>query len=151
MKSFLSKYNFKLAGTIQRESDRLVFKSECEHTTEPTIYCWVLSEKRGNRFSPVAVLYVGKAGYGLKKRMSQHLGGFNHSTTGKKNREQIDKLISKKYAIQVYSRNSENYRVFEEVMNGCSIEEEYFIQAIQNNNSHEYNGVLNRGLVSKKR
>ena len=150
MKSFLSKYNFKLVGSIQRASDRLVFKSECEHTAEPTIYCWVLSEKRGHQFSPVAVLYAGKAGFGLKKRMSQHLGGFTHSTSGKKNSDHLENWIRKKYAIHVYKRIPENYMVFEKAMNGISIEEEFFIQAIKSNQCHKENGVLNRERYHEK-
>ena len=144
MNSFLIKYKFKFVGNIELNKEQLVFSSEYNFSNDPAIYCWVLSEKQGDKPSPVAVLYVGKASFGLRKRMTQHLAGFSHSVTGSKNKEHLERAIKKKYQIHVYLRSPENYQVLGKAMNGCSIEEEFFIQAIKSNQSHKENGVLNR-------
>lgn len=144
MNSFLRKYKFKLAGWIHQDIDRLVFKSEHELSTEPAIYCWVLSENIDDRSSIVSVIYVGKASFGLTKRMTQHIGGFSHSTTGSKNKDYLARKFDEKYEVRVYARKPGKFEVFGKAMNGCSIEEEFFIDLIKNNRSHSDNGILNR-------
>ena len=149
MKSILSIYKFKLAGWIQLDKDRLVFKSEHELSTEPVIYCWALSENIDDSSSTVSVIYVGKASFGLTKRMTQHIGGFSHSTTGSKNKDYLARKFDEKYEVSVYARKPAKYQVFGRAMNGCSIEEEFFIDLIKNNRTHSDNGILNRKRYPK--
>jgi hypothetical protein len=55
------------------------------------IYCW------GDN------LYIGEAGHGIKKRFSQHRGGWmGHSATGRKHAKHIKEYIAKHGDITVY-------------------------------------------------
>jgi hypothetical protein len=108
-----------------------------------------LSNNRDDKSSPLAVLYVGKASFGLTKRMAQHIGGFSHSTTGSKNKDYLARKFDEKYEVRVYARKPAKYEVYGRAMNGCSIEEEFFIDLIKNNRSHSDNGILNRKRYPK--
>ena len=150
MKSFLKKYQFQFAGHIEVNGRRFVFRKSRNFPEEPVIYCWVLSKKAVSaKGEPIAIVYVGKASFGLPKRMSQHLSGFKNSTTGIKNEKYVSSKLKSNHELQVYVRKPLSYFVLGKSMNGCSIEEEFFIELIENNTAHSDNGILNRKRYPK--
>src|SRR5690606_35614220 len=50
----------------------------------PAVYAWVADGE---------ILYIGKAGRGVAKRMRQHNNGFRHSTRGRSHAEYLARLI----------------------------------------------------------
>ena len=90
-----------------------------------SIYLW-LSPLDESTFE---VLYIGKAGYGLKRRFQQHAGGFSNSPTGNKNRELITSKIQSGREIHVYSRESAEANMFGVDISLYSTEEEAMCKA----------------------
>lgn len=73
-----------------------------------SVYMWV-SPTGADEFE---VLYVGKAGFGVQRRLNEHRGGFVNSGAGRKNRTLIAEWINGGRNIMVYARVSAAHQVF---------------------------------------
>lgn len=107
------------------------FEQVCAMPADPSIYIWVSPVDEKN----YELLYVGKAGHGINIRLSQHMGGFNHSSSGQKNKELIVEKL-KTQSIQVFTRLSARQTLFDVTVSLYSAEEEAFCLA--------YNPIWNR-------
>lgn len=74
------------------------------------IYMW-LSPIPGDS-EQFDVMYIGKAGFGVDRRLQQHRGGFLNSGTGRANRVLIEQWISGGRELQVHSRESAPLDIF---------------------------------------
>jgi hypothetical protein len=92
-----------------------------------SIYLWLSPES--NSADNYSVLYIGKAGYGLRRRFSQHVGGFKNSATGKSNLRLIIDHIESGKEIQVFARNSSTISLFGAEVSLYSTEEEAMCSA----------------------
>lgn len=90
-------------------------------STKASIYLW-LSPVEDKQYE---VLYVGKAGFGVSKRLKEHKNGFINSNTGKKNKVKIIEKL-KTSVIYVYTRICPIQEVFGVNVSTYSMEEEAF-------------------------
>lgn len=91
-------------------------------STKPMVYAWVSPlDESGNNFR---LLYIGKAGGGVAKRLRQHEGGFKYSGVGRKNYELIMDVLSSDHPVQIYGRISENFEILGQTISLYSAEEE---------------------------
>lgn len=93
-----------------------------------SIYLWVSPLVSADKFE---VLYIGKAGYGIKRRFSQHTGGFKNGSTGKSNLRLIKEHIQAGNQIQVFARNSATISLFGAEASLYSTEEEAMCKAYE--------------------
>lgn len=111
--------------------------------TSPAVYVWVATDQVNNEKK--RCLYVGKTGIGVKYRFKNgHEPGFKNNVTGRDKAKKIQVELLAKRKIQVFTRRSEEISLFKDQkikVNGCSIEEEYFIQ--------KFNPEWNIALVKK--
>jgi hypothetical protein len=84
------------------------------------VYMWLTPQPDTDDF---IVNYVGKAGFGVHRRMNQHLGGFTHSATGRENRRVIVERLNAGQLVQVYGRASETLEMFGQTVSMYSTEE----------------------------
>jgi len=68
---------------------------------EPMVYAWM--SPRGDFLES---MYVGKAGLGVSQRLKQHESGFRHSSSGRKNLGNINRLIDSNRSLVVYARKA---------------------------------------------
>lgn len=73
------KFGFQQAGRLELRDHQLQWTPTIEFNG-PCIYCWLLGE---------TIVYVGKAGYGLSKRMNEHCSGFRQADAASKKKLQI--------------------------------------------------------------
>ena len=85
------------------------FRAVIDPPKEASVYMWVSPSGRKDELE---VLYVGKAGFGVQRRLSQHRGGFVNSGVGRKNRTLIAEWINGGRSIMVFARVSAAHRVF---------------------------------------
>jgi|GEM_PF-935795 len=111
--------NGELAKFVAKESGILEVAS---------IYMWVSPLSGSNDFE---VLYIGKAGYGIKRRFGQHTGGFKNGVTGKSNLKLIKKHIQSGNQIQVFARNAATIALFGAEASLYSTEEEAMCKAYE--------------------
>ena len=100
-------------GTLKLQevkgSMRLIWRVEPGQHDIPTpcVYFWVLNREGNSRH--MCVSYVGKAGYGLTKRMKEHGNGFKFASSNSRKRQLIcDDLDPGKGHYDVYARRSED-------------------------------------------
>jgi len=143
----LKKFEFHLTHECKNDDNNKVKfhrASEAHNTTfhsnDPMVYLWVVP-KDDDMFD---VLYVGKAGFGINRRLRQHQSGFVSSGTGRKNLQYIYSVLADtNNKIYVYARRSKFSRLFSVTMNMYSLEEEVFIE--------KFNPLLNRAQrIDKK-
>jgi len=91
------------------------------HDDRPAVYMWLSPLMEIAEFD---VLYIGKAGYGVDRRISQHQGGFTHSGTGRDNRRLITELLRAGRSIEVYRRVSSVHQLFGQEISLYSAEEQ---------------------------
>jgi hypothetical protein len=77
------------------------------------------------------VLYIGKAGFGVARRLQQHKGGFVNSRTGRKNREAIADWIAQGRSIEVFARVASMSELFGVPVSLYSAEEEALCGAFE--------------------
>jgi hypothetical protein len=114
---------------LMMEADMLVFRphptaalaKSLEPDTRPMVYMW-LSPLAGT--SNFDVLYVGKAGYGVTRRVSQHQSGFTHSGTGRDNRRLIAEWLATGRSIEVHRRVSAVHTLLGQKVSLYSAEEQ---------------------------
>jgi hypothetical protein len=108
----LKKMGFQKVGTIlsiKSESDvKVGFVFEEGLTKEQHVYVWVDVTNPND----VIVLYCGRAGKGIRKRMYEHSQGFkgpdNGSESGKRKHEFLNALLNKGKSIEVWARVSKD-------------------------------------------
>ena len=87
----------------------------------PAVYVWV-AHKPGDDAG--AVLYVGKAGKGVKRRLDQHQNGFINSGTGRKNAAALRGIIGDQdLSVTVMARVSERVTLFGKTVSMYATEE----------------------------
>ena len=87
----------------------------------PAVYVWV-AHRPGDDAG--AVLYVGKAGKGVKRRLGQHQNGFINSGTGRKNAAALRGVISDQdLSVMVMARVSESATLFGKTVSMYAAEE----------------------------
>lgn len=67
--------------------------AECQDN-EPAVYAWV---------SQGTILYIGKAGRGLRHRMRQHASGFRNSARGKDHAKFLAPIIASGNGVQIWA------------------------------------------------
>jgi len=105
---FLKEFQFTHTHDILNDGDIPKFKVINAIPQDASVYMW-LSPLGDSDFE---VLYIGKAGYGVKNRFAQHESGFKNSNTGRANCELIQKHIGAGGTISVFARNSESQKLF---------------------------------------
>lgn len=91
-------------------------------STKPMVYAWVSPlDESGNNFR---LLYIGKAGGGVAKRLRQHEGGFENSGAGRKNYALIMEALKSDRSVQIYGRISDSVEVLGQTISMYSAEEE---------------------------
>lgn len=82
-------------------------------SSNPSVYVWVECEENGN---PLAILYVGKAGSGAKKRCREHINGWIYNKSGKgvneRNSNEIRRVLDNGRRIIIFSRESGYLNIF---------------------------------------
>lgn len=114
---------------LMMEADMPVFRpyptaaleESLERDTRPVVYMW-LSPLAGT--SDFDVLYVGKAGYGITRRVSQHQSGFTHSGTGRDNRRLIAEWLATGRSIEAHRRVSAVHTLLGQEVSLYSAEEQ---------------------------
>jgi hypothetical protein len=137
---FLEKYDFVHSHEIILTGEWPTFQSKKLMPKEASVYMW-LQPISSSHFE---VLYIGKAGYGVDTRFSQHSGGFKNNKTGKSNKQLIQELLSQGHRIFVYSRVSASQQVFQAnlMVPLYSVEEEALCE--------QFNPLWNRAKFPKK-
>lgn len=123
------------------EADIPIFKihsaaikhKELERDTLPSVYMWLSPQAGETNFD---VLYVGKAGYGVSRRISQHQGGFTNSVTGRENRRLITEWLAAGRTIEVHRRISSQHLLLGQEVSLYSAEEQALCE--------RYNPLWNR-------
>jgi|GEM_PF-4294722 len=108
----LKKMGFQKSGTILKikpteDKVQVGFELEPELSTDEHIYVWVDVTETND----IIVLYCGRAGKGIKKRMYEHSQGFKGkvsggSESGKKKHDFLSEKLVKKRKIEVWSKSS---------------------------------------------
>lgn len=126
--------HFYRAGAITLFDDRLRFCWENPHDKEcGFVYMWIVEKNK----TPVEILYIGKAGFTLKKRGQQHCGGFRRAgSTGETLANKLRKrmfLLKKQTGdsakITIYARRSPCKTILGETkISMCEVEETALIK-----------------------
>lgn len=106
----LENLGFHHSHDVVMDADTPDFRAINEPRADASVYAWV-SPTPGVA-DEVDVLYVGKAGRGVSKRLRQHRGGFVNSGTGRENRRLIAEWLGTGRSIMVFSRVSAIHEVF---------------------------------------
>lgn len=125
----LHSLGFEKTHYLEHKDPSLKFKltagSKLSRLNTPMVYIWCgIKEKKQE------ILYVGKAGFGVSKRLKEHEGGFKNSTTGRKNYKLLKAKFDDAYAIEVYSKEAEFSEIFGIQTSLYSAEEEALIRLL---------------------
>lgn len=128
-KAELASHGFTYTHDLVLNGDLAKFVAKEPGITEAaSIYLWA-SPLTG--IDEYEVLYIGKAGYGIKRRFGQHTGGFKNGATGKSNLKLIQEHIQAGKQIQVFARNSATISLFGAEASLYSTEEEAMCKAYE--------------------
>lgn len=105
----LAELEFSHTHTIIIAGEMPEFQMVLDSPNTASVYIWVSPTEVLDEFE---VLYVGKAGFGAKRRLRQHYGGFVNSGTGRKNRVLITDWIASGRSIMVFARVSATHQIF---------------------------------------
>ena len=105
----LKDLGFTHTHNVEMNDEMPEFRAVIDPPKEASVYMWVSPSGRKDELE---VLYVGKAGFGVQRRLSQHRGGFVNSGVGRKNRTLIAEWINGGRSIMVFARVSAAHRVF---------------------------------------
>jgi len=119
-KADLSKWSFVLSHEIVIDRQLPRFKQIQAVGTRASVYLW-LSPLDDTAFD---VLYCGKAGYGIARRLMQHQGGFKYNGTGKTNLDLLEDKLNSGAKIYVYAREAGSIELFGVKVSMYSAEEE---------------------------
>lgn len=117
----LEEFEFKHTHNIAMNGDMPDFVEVAASPLAACVYMWVSPGEEQDQFE---VLYVGKAGYGVPRRLQQHRGGFVNSGTGRQNRALLTQWLGEGRAVRVMTRRSAMQRVFGALVSLYSTEEE---------------------------
>ena len=81
-----------------------------------SVYLW-LSQLSSDEFE---VMYVGKAGKGIKKRLKEHQNGFKRSPMGMKSANLIRQLLTQKKTLSIHTRECAEIQLFDFTINAYS-------------------------------
>jgi len=96
--------------------------SRLAKSKKPMVYAWVSPlDETGKKFK---LLYIGKAGGGVAKRLREHEGGFKNSGAGRKNYALLMEALTSDRPVQIYGRISENVEILGQTISMYSAEEE---------------------------
>jgi excinuclease UvrABC nuclease subunit len=123
----LEKYSFIKVGDIKLDNNLPTFFHTNLDQRHGYVYLWI-----ENNADNISIVYVGKAGKSLDKRLSQHRGGFKNSTTGRKHADRFREGISRGCTYEIYARKSNTKTLFNEkdIPMEC-VEELAFIKKFQ--------------------
>lgn len=82
-----------ILSDVQSPALNIKIDAECQDIG-PAVYAWVT---RGT------ILYIGKAGRGLRHRMRQHASGFRNSARGKSHAQFLAPLIASGNGVQIWA------------------------------------------------
>lgn len=95
----------------------------------PSVYVWLAEHCDQN---DAEVLYVGKAGKGVERRIGQHQNGFLNSKTGQKNAKFLSEVLSVNgVSVSVWARVANTQILFEQEVSLYSAEEEALCAKLQ--------------------
>jgi hypothetical protein len=77
----------------QSSAPSIEIDAECQDNG-PAVYAWVFQG---------TILYIGKAGRGLRHRMRQHASGFRNSARGKSHAQFLAPLIASGNGVQIWA------------------------------------------------
>lgn len=105
----LTELQFSHTHTIVMDGEMPDFQVVLDAPSTASVYMWVSPTDYVEEFD---VLYVGKAGFGVQRRLRQHRGGFINSGAGRQNRALIAEWIAMGRSILVFSRPSAMQVIF---------------------------------------
>lgn len=136
----LQQMNFELTHEWVRNGPIIkantISEIELARSTKPMVYAWV-SPLDGSS-EKFRLLYIGKAGGGVAKRLREHEGGFKNSGTGRKNYELILAVLESENPVQIFGRISDQVDILGQKISMYSAEEE----ALCDRFSPEWNRAL---------
>lgn len=106
----LENLGFHHSHDVFMQADVPDFQAINEPRADASVYVWV--SPTAERVDEFDVLYVGKAGRGVSKRLREHRGGFVNSGTGRENRRLISEWTATGRRIMVFSRVSAIHEIF---------------------------------------
>lgn len=122
----LVKLHFKLTHEWIRDGEFIKANAlageKLTKSMKPMVYAWVSPEGEG--IKQYRLLYIGKAGGGVSKRLREHEGGFKNSGAGKKNFELIQEVLKSDKPVHIYSRVSDQANILGQNVSLYSAEEE---------------------------
>ena len=118
--SFIHSHNI-----VLNSSGRPSFERVAKLGEKASIYLWLTPIDDKN----FTVLYCGKAGYGVHRRMTQHANGFKHSGTGQSNQDFLLQMLESGKTIHVFARESATDIIFGVRTSLYSVEEEAMCDA----------------------
>lgn len=124
----LASLGFSHTHDIEMQGDIPAFSKRAPASAEASVYMWASPTANPDEFEP---LYVGKAGYGVARRLQQHRGGFVHSGTGRSNRGLITDWLRGGRSIAVFTRIASTSEVFGVRVSLYSSEEEALCEAFE--------------------
>jgi hypothetical protein len=126
----LDECNFFHTHDIVIDGDGPTFQRQGAVTpAHASIYMWLSPSP--NDATLFDTMYVGKAGYGVERRQSQHKGGFTHSGTGRANRTLIADWLARGRTLHVYARISGSTTIFGKSTSLYSTEEAAACEAFE--------------------
>lgn len=109
---WLERQGFVHTHTVVMDGDMPNFHMMAQPPDSASVYLWLSPASPDEIEDGFDVLYVGKAGFGVDRRLRQHCGGFLNSGTGRKNRALIADWIASGRKIMVFARVSATHEVF---------------------------------------
>ena len=126
--SRFSSSGFSHTHDIEMQGDIPTFVKRTRTNAESAVYIWVSPTANPHEFEP---LYVGKAGYGVDRRLQQHRGGFVHSGTGRRNCALIIDWLRSGRSIAVFTRIAATTEMFGVHVSLYSSEEEALCEVFE--------------------
>jgi hypothetical protein len=108
------------------QGDIPAFSKRAPSSAEACVYMWASPTTTTDEFDP---LYVGKAGYGVARRLQQHRSGFVHSGSGRSNCALIADWLRGGRSIAVFTRIASTSEMFGVRVSLYSSEEEALCDA----------------------
>lgn len=119
---FIHTHDIKMHGCVPN------FTKRAPTDLKASVYMWASSTDNSDEFEP---LYVGKAGYGVDRRLQQHRGGFLHSSTGRSNCRLLADWFRSGRSIVVFTRTASTQEMFGVRISLYSSEEEALCEALE--------------------
>jgi len=118
-----------IKGGCIKESNGLAKFIDRETSSKPCIYFWVIKSKNkenDNKKLGGKVIYVGKAGKGLKTRMKQHEGGFKGGSKSGFEKNKILIKLERDYNIFVYFKEAFSFEHYDQSRNFLNLQKDNY-------------------------